>query len=77
MKTVNTHDAKTRLSSILAEVQSRGETFVICRSGMPVADLVPHRRTDRKTPHPTMSKIAINYDPTEPLDQEEWPEEKR
>jgi len=74
MKTVNTHDAKTRLSSILAEVQNHGETFVICRNGAPVADLVPHRKADRRTPHPIMGRITIRYDPTEPLDEKEWPE---
>ena len=77
MKAVNIHEAKTRLSSLLAEVQSAGVTFVICRNGTPVADLVPHRKVDRKHPHTVMSKIAINYDTTEPLDQEEWPEEAR
>jgi len=75
MKTVNTHDAKTRLSSILSEVHNQGEIFVICKNGKPVADLIPHRKVDRRTPHPVMSKISIQYDPTEPLDHEEWPEE--
>ena len=77
MKTVNTHEAKTRLSSILAEVQSEGEIYVICKNGTPVADLVPHRKVDRRTPHPVMRKIAIRYDPTEPLDAAEWPEDAR
>ena len=75
MKAVNTHEAKTRLSAILSEIQKDGETYVICKNGTPVADLVPHRKADRKTPHPTMSRITISYDPTEPLDPDEWPEE--
>jgi prevent-host-death family protein len=40
MKTVNTHQAKTQLSSMLKEVESGGE-FVIARAGKPVARLVP------------------------------------
>lgn len=56
MKSVNTHDAKTRLSVILAEVEQNAESFVICRNGKPVADLVPHRGGRRSSPHPVMSR---------------------
>ena len=45
MSTVNIHDAKTRLSSLLARVEN-GETITIARAGKPVADLVPHCRVD-------------------------------
>jgi prevent-host-death family protein len=76
MKTLNTHQAKTHLSAVLAEVEQRGETFLICRNGRPVADLVPHRKRDRLAPDPVMSKITIQYDPTEPLTEAEWPEER-
>ena len=54
-----------------------GETFLICRNGKPVADLVPHKNKSRLTPHPSLSKFKIKYDPTEPLTAEEWPEEER
>lgn len=74
MKTVNVHEAKTRLSALLAEVEKSGETVLICRHGKPVADLVPHRKGNRLEPHPTMGQIRINYDPTEPLSEDEWPE---
>ena len=74
MKTVNVHAAKTNFSSLLATVEKSGESFVICRNGEPVADLVPHKRVDRTKMHPFLSKIKINYDPTEPLSADEWPE---
>ncbi|BBX28075.1 type II toxin-antitoxin system Phd/YefM family antitoxin [Mycolicibacterium alvei] len=45
MSTVNIHDAKTRLSQLLARVES-GETITIARAGRPIADLVPHTRVD-------------------------------
>ncbi|MEB3050079.1 type II toxin-antitoxin system prevent-host-death family antitoxin [Mycolicibacter sp. MYC123] len=45
MSTVNIHDAKTHLSSLLARVEN-GETITIARAGKPVADLVPHLRLD-------------------------------
>ncbi len=74
MKTVNVHEAKTNFSSLLASVEDGSETFVICRNGEPVADLVPHKRASRIKPHPTLSKIKIGYDPVEPLTGDEWPE---
>lgn len=40
MPIVNTHEAKSRLSRILAEVE-RGEEYIIARAGKPVAKLVP------------------------------------
>jgi len=74
MKVVNVHEAKTKLSALLAEVEKKGERISICRNGKPVADLVPHRRPDRLRPHPIMGAIKIKYDPTEPLKDDEWPE---
>jgi len=72
MKMVNVHEAKTKLSSLLAEVEE-GESVLICRNGKPIADLIPHRKANRLEPHPVMSKMSINYDPTEPLTEDEWP----
>lgn len=40
MVTVNVHEAKTRLSELLASVE-RGEQVVIARAGRPVATLAP------------------------------------
>ncbi len=37
--TVNVHDAKTRLSELLARVE-RGESITIARAGTPIAQLV-------------------------------------
>ncbi len=39
MITVNTHEAKTRLSAPLAAVETRQETLIICWRGKPVAEL--------------------------------------
>ena len=77
MKAVNVHEAKTTFSSLLARVEDSSESFVICRNGEPVADLVPHKRANRVKAHPALSKIRIGYDPVEPLSAEEWPEAGR
>ena len=46
-KTVNIHDAKTNLSSLVAEVEA-GAEVVIARAGKPVAKLVPVKRAKKK-----------------------------
>ena len=77
VKALSVHEAKTRLSAVLADIEAAGESFLVCRHGKPVADLVPYRTTHRLKPHPVMSRIKINYDPTEPLAGEEWPEDAK
>ena len=77
MKTVNVHEAKTHFSSLLAKLEADSETIVICRNGEPVADLVPHRRVNRLKTHPVLGQVEINYNPTEPLSADEWPEAAR
>ena len=77
MKTVNVHEAKTNFSSLLARVEENCEAIIICRNGEPVADLVPHKRTNRLKTHPGLSRIKIGYDPVEPMNADEWPEASR
>ncbi len=77
MKTLNIHEAKTRLSAVLAEVENTGETFLICRNGKPIAELVPHAKPNRLTPPAILRRIRVRYDPIEPLTAEEWPLEER
>ncbi|MHC4473154.1 MAG: type II toxin-antitoxin system Phd/YefM family antitoxin [Planctomycetota bacterium] len=69
MITVNTHEAKTTLSALLAAVEERGEVVVICRNGKPVAELraLPRARDPLKT-HPDLEKVEFRSDPTAPLD---------
>lgn len=45
MRQVNIHEAKTRLSELIAAVE-RGEEILIARGGSPVARLVPLQPTD-------------------------------
>ncbi|CAA9254792.1 MAG: hypothetical protein AVDCRST_MAG08-2294 [uncultured Acetobacteraceae bacterium] len=48
-QTVNAHEAKIRLSALMAAVEA-GERVVIARDGKPAVELVPHRQAviDRK-----------------------------
>jgi prevent-host-death family protein len=77
MIALNIHETKTHLSAILAKVEKEGEVAVICRHGKPIADIVPHAHKNRDELHPVMRKIKLDYDPVEPLSEEEWPEELR
>lgn len=72
---VNTHEAKTHLSRILARVEEQGETVLVCRNGTPIAEIRPIRRVvDRLTPDPRLARIRIIGDPTAPLDPADWPD---
>ncbi len=79
MITVNMHEAKTRLSELVKAVEEKNETVVICRKGLPVAQLTtPVRRpVNRLKTHSDLKPIGIDYDPTEPLGEDEWPAEYR
>ena len=75
MISVNTHEAKTRLSSLLATVEEKREVILICRNGKPVAELRP--LSEVKNPlriHPELSQVEFYEDPVAPLDPEDWPD---
>lgn len=71
---LNIHEAKTKLSAVLMQIEKTGERVVICRNGTPVAEIGPlkHRHGSRLGVHPVLSDIQINYEPTEDLTEEEW-----
>ena len=71
---LNIHEAKTKLSAVLAKIEKTGKKVLICRNGKPIAELSPIKGGVgmRLGKHPVMSKIRINYDPTEALTDEEW-----
>jgi antitoxin (DNA-binding transcriptional repressor) of toxin-antitoxin stability system len=81
MITVNMHEAKSRLSELVKAVEERGETVLLCRDGKPVATInkspACHGKFDRLKPHRTLGRIQFDYDPAEPLQADEWPEDLR
>lgn len=81
MITVNMHEAKTRLSQLVAAALE-GEEVIVCSDGEPRVRLAPVIRDQQirrdLTPDPRFAvKLAPGYDPTEPLTEEEWPEDCR
>jgi prevent-host-death family protein len=77
MITVNTHEAKTRLSALLERVEKSDEEVLICRNGKPVASLVRAvRRREPLKKHPRL-KVVLKGDPTAPIDPSDWPANAR
>jgi prevent-host-death family protein len=81
MITANMHEAKSRLSEIVAAAE-RGEEVIICRHNKPTVRLVPVadtvvRRDLIRPPASLRVKLAPGYDPTEPLSEDEWPSDCR
>jgi prevent-host-death family protein len=74
VKTVTTHEAKTHLSRLLAEVEA-GEEVTIARGARPVARLVPVKRAPRrarpKVGTPTSPPVRCTGDAFAPLSEEE------
>ncbi len=70
MPMVNLHEAKTRLSSLVAGVEKGGEPVVICRYGRPVACLSPVPSGPRTKTWPELRGIRFHADPTTPTEGE-------
>ncbi len=78
MISVNTHEAKTRLSELLSRVESRQEPIVICRQGPRVVELIPWGRSRNPLlTSPRLKKVKFIEDPSLPLSEEEWPKALR
>jgi prevent-host-death family protein len=60
MQTINIHEAKAKLSEYLSAVEA-GETVVICRRNVPVAEIVPIRQA-RKEPRPVGLACDADYE---------------
>ena len=73
MKSIHVHNARTRLSALLGEIQRTGKGVVICRNGEPIADLVPDVSEVSMAADRRLGAIKIKYDPTEEADEAEWP----
>jgi antitoxin (DNA-binding transcriptional repressor) of toxin-antitoxin stability system len=79
MKIVNLYEAKTHLSRIVSELEHGEDCIVLCRNGVPVADILPHRinRTGLKEVDPALAGATFHGDPCAALDESDWPEALR
>ena len=69
MKTINVHEAKTKLSELLRKVEA-GEEIVIARAGKPVARLVPAAKAQRRVFGFDKAKWKFPDDFNDPLPDE-------
>ena len=70
MKKVSIHEAKTKLSALIAQVERLGDKVTICRYGRPVAELIPVQRGSRSSVDPELSKVTVKGDLTAPTESE-------
>jgi antitoxin (DNA-binding transcriptional repressor) of toxin-antitoxin stability system len=74
---VNTHEAKSRLSALLAAVEERGETVVICRNKRAVAELraIDSRRGELFASHADLKPTFVGpaFDPAAGVSEADWP----
>ncbi|MBN1308021.1 MAG: type II toxin-antitoxin system Phd/YefM family antitoxin [Chitinispirillaceae bacterium] len=78
MISVNTHEAKTRLSELLATIEAKEEIIVICRNGAPVAEMHPWRKgKDPLLQSPRLKNVLFREPPDMPLTDEEWAQAQR
>ena len=71
---INVHQAKTKLSSLLAAIEQKGEWVRICRNGKPVADLRPVVKVKNPLKQNKKLKVIFKENPMLPLTEEDWPE---
>lgn len=74
----NIHDAKSNLSGLVADVELKHETVMLCRNGKPVAQIVPITPLGSALKHSAkLGKIKLHYNPVEGLAPDEWPADAR
>ena len=71
MTTVNIHEAKTNLSSLLSLVETKNEHITICRAGKPIAELVPYKKVKRSDLAESLKPLKVCGDLTKPS-SEDW-----
>lgn len=71
MTTVNIHDAKTRLSSLLSTVETENKRITICRAGKPIAEIIPYKKKKRSSVKAALKPLKVSGDLTAPI-SEDW-----
>ena len=54
MEPINIFEAKNRLSGLIKDIEKKGMSYLICRNGKPVAELVAHKPKDRLETEPEL-----------------------
>ncbi len=51
MEVVNIFEAKNKLSGLISNIEKNGMSYLICKNGKPVAEIVAHKSKDRLKKH--------------------------
>ena len=54
MNVVSVFEAKNKLSGLLADVEKNGISYLICRNGKPVAEIISYKAKDRLKTSPEL-----------------------
>ena len=75
MIAINIHEAKTKLSALIAAIEEKGDMITICRNGKAVAQLGPMRMNRNPLKQSGRLKhVVFKGDPSAPLSEDESPE---
>jgi antitoxin (DNA-binding transcriptional repressor) of toxin-antitoxin stability system len=47
MEVINIFDAKNKLSKLISDIEKKNTSYLICRNGKPVAEIVAHKAKNR------------------------------
>ena len=70
MGTISIHEAKAKLSGLVARVEKGEKRILLSRYGKPVAQIVPYQPRRRTKPDSELSKIRYQGDLTAPTEGE-------
>ena len=72
---VNIHEAKSKLSQILSDIENNEQKFIICRNGKPIAEIhkIESPKHNPLKQNPELKNVKIYEDLTTPLNSEQWP----
>jgi prevent-host-death family protein len=69
-KTIKASEFKAKCLAIIDEVASTGETVVVTKNGKPLAELVPHKPKQKRSPYGIWKGTKITGDIISPIDVE-------
>jgi antitoxin (DNA-binding transcriptional repressor) of toxin-antitoxin stability system len=59
MEVISIFDAKNKFSKIISDIETRDTSYLICRNGKPVAEIIAHKAKNRLKGSPELH-VGIN-----------------
>lgn len=74
-ETIGQRELRNDNAAIIRRVVA-GESFVVTRNGVPVADLIPHQARQESRRRRTLAEIQQRFRQLPPMDREQWRRER-